>query len=361
MELKEFLALFRRRVWLLVLGLLVGLLGGYLASYYMEPVYEASSKLMISREVQEINPDFIGLSGQQLVQTYIQILKAKSLIDTTSERVGTEVASEQILVRQIPDTQIIEITVEDRNPDRVALIANTIAIVLIEQDGKMQTGQYTSMEDHLAEQVVQVKAQIDTLQSEYDQAYKLDYQAQLSKLDEQIVNTQTELSSLQIEIAALNSDYRQADKLLEAEKQVRVDQLQSLSVIYEQLRANMLILGRPVEYSTREVTPQMQQLQRMIELYQSLYLTHIEDLERMRLDRLGQTPNIILLEMATLPKKPVRPIPLLYTLLSGVVGVMLTVGLVFFIEALRDEQAPPEEVEQVAPDKKKGKRTKKAA
>jgi polysaccharide biosynthesis transport protein len=204
MELKEFLSTLTRWVWLIIVGLLVGLVSGYIVSYYMEPVYEASTKLMISRQIQDENPNFAGLNSQQLVQTYIQLLQTKPLLNTTSERIGIEIDSEQVLVQQIPDTQIIEIKVDDHDPEQSARIANTMVLVLLEQNEDMQTGQYAALESRLTKQVNQVEIQIDALQQEYDQSVEVDYQDQLKKVDEQIADIQAEISSLQAEIAVLN-------------------------------------------------------------------------------------------------------------------------------------------------------------
>jgi hypothetical protein len=110
---------------------------------------------------------------------------------------------------------------------------------------------------------------------------------------------------------------------------------------YEQIRANLLVLGRPVQYSNLEVAPRLQQLQSTLNLYQGLYLTLVEELERVRLARLQQTLNVIHIEEASIPETPVRPVPLLYTLLSGIVGMSLALGLVFFIEALQSEPKTP--------------------
>ena len=133
MDIIYYFNLFKRWAWLLALGLFFGLIGGYLVSYFQEPVYEATTKLMITRQIQNENPDFAGLNSQQLVQTYVEILKTKPLLDTASERVGIEIDPEDITVQQILDTQIIEIKVEDYNPEKAADLANTMVLVLIEQ------------------------------------------------------------------------------------------------------------------------------------------------------------------------------------------------------------------------------------
>jgi succinoglycan biosynthesis transport protein ExoP len=344
MELKELLNTVRRWAWLMALGLLVGLLGGYLVSHYMEPVYEVSTKLMISRSIQDENPDLAGLNSQQLVQTYVQISKTKPLLDTTMEKAGVKVASDQISVHQIPDTQIVEIRIDDSNPDTAALVANTMVQVLIDRNKEIQTSQYNALEDRLSKQVEQVKTQIDDLQAEYDQAYGLDYQDQLSKVDNQITEIQTELASLQVEMDALKPAYNSNDRILMAEKQTRVDQLQSLYVTYEQIRANLIVLGKPIQSGNVGASPRLQQLQSTLDLYQKLNLTLVGDLENARLSRLQQTPNLVQIEEAVVPDKPVRPIPPLYTLLGGMIGFMLATGVVFFIGILQSDQKISDEV-----------------
>ncbi|MBN1450310.1 MAG: hypothetical protein JW963_04775 [Anaerolineales bacterium] len=344
MDIIYYFNLFKRWFWLLALGLFIGLIGGYLISYFQEPVYKASTKLMISRQIQNENPDFAGLNSQQLVQTYVEILKTRPLLNATSERVSVEIDSEQISVQQLLDTQIIQIQVEDRNPEKASQFANTMVLILIDQNEDMQAGQYAATENRLIEQVEQVKMQIDALQLEYDQASNMGYQNQLALVDEQINTIQTELSTLQIEIERLNPGYRETDRILLAEKQIRVAQLQSMFETYERIRANLLILRRPLETSESREDPRLQQLQSTINLYQELYLTLVEELEKVRLARLQQTPNVIQIEEATTPQKPVRPIPILYTAVSGMVGLMMAVIFVFLFEDWQKNQARWEKV-----------------
>lgn len=369
MELKDLIATFQRWVWLLVLGLLVGLLAGFLASKFIRPVFEASTKIMISREIQNENTDLAGLNSQQLVQTYVQILNTKPLLDETSKRVGVEIDPNNVSIQQVLDTQIIDIKVEDYDPENAALIANTMVQVLDEQNEETQTGQYTALENRLTTQLEQVKKQIDTLEAEYNQGYEIDYQDQMRKVDEQITNTKSEISTLQAEIAALNPNYKTEDKVLVAEKQAQVQQLQSMYNIYEQIRANLLILGRPSQTGTSEIPPSKQQLLSTIELYRNLYLTYTEDLENAKLARVQQTPTIVQIEAAFVPEKPIRPISSLYIALSGMVGIMIAIGIVFFSEALRDNspfikepiQAGSEKkANEQIPEKKRRTRTEKA-
>jgi uncharacterized protein involved in exopolysaccharide biosynthesis len=355
MDIIYYFNLFKRWAWLLAVGLFMGLIGGYLTSHFQEPVYKASTKLMISRQIQNENPDFAGLNSQQFVQTYVEILKTKPLINTASERVGIKINSEDVTVQQLLETQIIEIKVESYNPEKAAEFANTMVQILIEQNENMQAGQYAASENRLIEQIEQVKQQIDALQTEYDRASTKDYQDQLTLVDEQINAIQTELSTLQTEIERLNPGYREADRILMAEKQIRVTQLQSMFQTYEQIRANLLVLKRPMVSGDTKDDSRLQQLQSTINLYQNLYLTSVEELEKVRLARLQQTPNVVHIEEATTPKNPIRPIPILYTAISGMVGLILAVIFVFLFEVWQKYQEPSDKVELSESETKKDK------
>jgi uncharacterized protein involved in exopolysaccharide biosynthesis len=341
MEIKHLLSLIRRWAWLLALGLVVGSLAGFFASNMQEPTYEASAKLLVSSELQGEKTGFAGLNNQQLVQTYIQMLKTKHLRDATSDRLGININPGQVSIKQVPDTQMIEIRVEHNNPEEVALIANTIVTVLMEENAAMQSGQYLALEASLSSQLEQVKKQITIAEAQYDQVSEQDYQNQLSQVDEQIAAIQVELSALQTEIAGLFTAVNVEGKAQLAEKQLRVSQLQSNIKIYEDLRANLLVLKKPIQTGKPDDDPRLQQLRSTIDLYQKLYLDILSKLESTRLARLQLTSNTVNIEEAFVPSEPVRPIPMVYGLLSGVVGLALAGSVVALLEMLGEDLGLP--------------------
>jgi uncharacterized protein involved in exopolysaccharide biosynthesis len=326
---------------LLALGLVVGSITGFFASRTQEPVYEASAKLLVSSELQGEKTGFAGLNNQQLVQTYVQMLKTKHLRDTTSERLGIKIDPGQVNIKQVADTQMIEIRVEHNDPEEVAVIANTMLTVLMEENVAMQSGQYLAQEASLSSQLEQVKKQITTAEAQYDQAAEEDYRIQLSQVDEQIMVIQNELSALQTEIAQLARVGSVEGQAQLAEKELRVAQLQSNIRIYEDLRANLLVLKKPVQTGRTDDNPRLQQLRSTINLYQELYIDLLAKLESTRLARLQQTPNAVQIEAAFVPSAPVRPIPMMYALLSGVVGLALAGAVVALLEVLREDLGVP--------------------
>ena len=116
MELRDYLAMARRWAWLLAIGLVLGAVVGVLLSLYQSPAYRASTRILVLRAPQEKTTDYTYLSDQQLVQTYIQLLTTRPVLENASARLGYWVSSNQVSVQQIRDTQAIQLAVEDEDP-----------------------------------------------------------------------------------------------------------------------------------------------------------------------------------------------------------------------------------------------------
>jgi capsular exopolysaccharide synthesis family protein len=345
MELKEYFRIVQRWLWLLVLGLVLGGVGGYLGSRMQDPVYQASTRAMVMRPPLEQSSDLTFYSDQQLVQTYIQLLTTQPVLEAASERLGYAVKKEQVSVQQSRDTQIIQVTVEDRDRERVADIANVLVEVLIEQNDNLQAGRFASTEESIQAQITQVEGQLSLIQGQVDQISTKSFQDQLEEVRAQIEPLETEVSALQQEIAALPT-WNTENRVKIAEKQARIEQIEPLLNLYQQIYSNLIVLGKPLDASS-DTTSRLAQLQSTLGLYQQLYLNLLSSLETVRLARLQNTPNIVLIEPAVRPGAPIRPRTLVNTALSMAVGLMLAAGIVFLIEYLDDTLKTPEDVARV--------------
>ena len=82
------------------------------------------------------------------------------------------------------------------------------------------------------------------------------------------------------------------------------------------------------------------------QLRQSLaYL--LQSFESIRLAEAQSTSNIVVVEPATQPVIPIRPRTVQNTLLGALVGLMLSIGVVFLIEYLDDRIRSPEQIDKV--------------
>ena len=62
MDLRLLIMMVRRWAWLLILGLILGLGAGYLATSYQTPFYEASTKLLVMRTPLALVLDLVPLA-----------------------------------------------------------------------------------------------------------------------------------------------------------------------------------------------------------------------------------------------------------------------------------------------------------
>ncbi len=84
----------------------------------------------------------------------------------------------------------------------------------------------------------------------------------------------------------------------------------------------------------------------LTQLRQSLaYL--LQSFENIRLAEAQSTSNIVVVEPATRPVSPIRPRTTQNTLLGALVGLMLSIGVVFLIEYLDDRIRSPEQIDKI--------------
>ncbi|MCJ7432274.1 MAG: Wzz/FepE/Etk N-terminal domain-containing protein, partial [Anaerolineales bacterium] len=334
MELKDYLSLVRRWAWVLVAGLVLGALGGMLGSVFQTPVYQASTRLLVMRAPQEKSTDYTYLSDQQLVQTYIQLLTTRPVLEGASAALGFVVDIGQISVQQTRDTQAIQLTVEDQNPQRAADIANILVQVLINQNEVIQAGRYTLTEQSIQAQITQIENQISAMGTEIDAVSAETVIQQQKQVEAQIATLQAEVTQLQNDIRTLTPPTTNEQQLLLSEKQARLDQIQPVLLLYQQIYSDLVVLGKPA--NSGDGTSRLAQLQTTLQLYQHIYINLLNNLEAIRLARLQNTPNVVQIESAVVPARPVRPRPVVNTVLGAVVGLLLAGGIAFLIEYLDD-------------------------
>jgi non-specific protein-tyrosine kinase len=353
MEIRKYFLLLKKWFWLLVIGGMLGGAGGFLLSRLTTPIYQAQTKILVTSNRQDPNFEFAYLSDQQLLETYIEMLQTRPILDAIVKKVGFEFKPGQIAIVQVRQTQIILIAVEDQDPTRAAQIANALVEVLIEQSDKLQAGKYASVEASLKVQIQDVEKQIELLRAEFDQISQQEIQEQLSQVEKQIEILQDEVAALEKEIAQLSTiplnetrDQASARQAQLAEKQAQLQRVQPLLLNYQQIRSNLLFLGQPALGANTRSDFRTLQLQSTLSLYQQLYLNLLNNLESLQLLRLQYTPNIDQIEPAIPPEKPVRPSTLRYLIMGVVAGVALLGAVVVAIEFLDDTIKSPKDIMQ---------------
>ncbi len=335
----------RRWAWLLITGLILGALVGLVVSILQSPVYESSTRILVMRAPQEKTNDYTYLSDQQLVQTYIQLLTTKPVLQRTSETLGSSIKASQVKVDQINDTQAIQVTVEDENPQRSSDIANILVQVLISQNEIIQSARYASTEQSIQAQITQIENQIRSMGTEIENISAETVVEQQKQVEFQIASLQAEVTQLQNDIQIIKSSSVPGQQTQLAEKEARLNQILPVLTLYQQTYTDLVVLGKPV--TLNDGATRLTQLQSTMQLYQEIYTNLLNNLESIRLARLQNTPNVVQIESASPPSNPVRPKPFTNTGLAAVIGLLLAGGIAFLIEYIDDTIRSPEDIERV--------------
>ncbi|MCE5208164.1 MAG: hypothetical protein LLG42_07610 [Chloroflexi bacterium] len=348
METKNVLFMLRRWSWFLLLAFAIGLLGGFIVSTIMTPIYKAETKVLISRDPQAATAEFPNLNDTQLVQTYVELLSTNQLRDQVSVMVGRQIYKEDVIVEQLRDTQIIQIAVENKDPEMAQKIANSMVSLLELQIKDMQDKQYLATETSLEEQAAQAKTEMESLQSEIDTFLTQDTESNLAEVNTQIATLENQITVLQSEIAVLGLPTETAAVAQLAEKESQLSMLQNLLAQYQSIHTNLLFLGKPYEAGAGVTNARLDQLQSTLAYYEQIYLGYLSSLEDLRLLRMQNTPTITQIEPAVAPETPDRPVPIIYTAVAGLAGLIIAVIAMIVIELLDDTVKTPEDVEQIA-------------
>jgi len=334
MEIKFYLQILIRWIRPLLICIFLGVGIGYVTSRLEEPTYQASTKILISKDLSDQSSQFAAMNSQQIIDTNVQLLISRRVTDEVSRRLNFEINLKEFgSVQQIRTTNVIEIIMKDSNPQRAAAIANMLVEVLIDQN--TQASIHASTEENLTKNITQIEDQISTLQAEINQVSDEKIQSQLKQVNGQITDLQEEILNLTAEIGSLTSinftTTEQSSQLIE--KQAQMTQLQSLLAQYQQIRINLEYAGKPIPNSSNPAGDlQLQLLQSTLDRYQKNYLDLLDNLQAVQLSHLRSNPMIDQIGIATPPTKPIHPRPIIYTILGGIIGLMLAIGTIFIYE-----------------------------
>lgn len=135
-DLKQYLEILQRWWWLMVACVLVASVSSYIGTLGMPRIYQATTTVMIGQTLQQANPSSSDIYiSQQLAQTYAEMVKRRPVLLGAAGALGLEYvpSAGDISTRQVPGTQLLEISVRDTIPLRAQALADEIAHQLILQ------------------------------------------------------------------------------------------------------------------------------------------------------------------------------------------------------------------------------------
>lgn len=169
MDLRDYLSLLRQRRWVMFIAVSVVVAAAVGVSLFQTPVYAAHSRVVLqaSRTVFEVG------SGQQTLspvraQTEIQIIESAPVRDLVRERLGV---APRPNVRQVGQTDVIEIGAESTDPKMAANIANAYAESYIEFRRNQAVENLLAAGEQISRKVADLQKQIDEVTATANAAF----------------------------------------------------------------------------------------------------------------------------------------------------------------------------------------------
>lgn len=135
-SLKDLFQTVKKRLWLIgLITLMLATTTAIISYFVMSPVYSAKTQLLVnqSKSEQQLYNNNQVQTDIQLVNTYSLIIKTPKILEQVKKELNlkqtVEELNEQVSVSNAPDTQVVEISVEDKSPKEAVQIANTTASV----------------------------------------------------------------------------------------------------------------------------------------------------------------------------------------------------------------------------------------
>lgn len=210
MELRQYVALLRKWLWLVVLCTVLAGATAFFVSRQSTKIYQASAMLMVSQAVNSSASAVYSdiLSSERLARTYANLLTTKPVLEETARRLGVEAEGlgRVITVTPVRDTQLLQIKVEGPDRELIAQIANTLPQVFIERNREMQLGRVLESKAGLQKEIDSTLEDIARTQAALNEATD----------DVQRTRLETSLAQYRSTYSNLVNSYQQAS-LVEAQ------------------------------------------------------------------------------------------------------------------------------------------------
>jgi capsular polysaccharide biosynthesis protein len=137
-SLKDLVRTLRKRIWVVLLAIVLIEALAVSSSLLQEPRYEASIQILVGQR-SDVNPTFAlsVLDLQQLTLTMSQAVNTRPVAEAVTRRLNLSMTPEDLLANldseALEETQFIEVTYRDSDPQRAERVVNAIGEAFSEQ------------------------------------------------------------------------------------------------------------------------------------------------------------------------------------------------------------------------------------
>jgi polysaccharide biosynthesis transport protein len=144
MELIRYVRIVRRRLWLIAIcPIVAGGLAGII-SFVIPPTYEAQVVLVVrpAQPLPSTDPTAAALTSDQILRTYASLMIQRPLLESVSTDLGLSITpaelKKKITVTPEPNTNLLDVSVQDSNPSQARELANRLVADFIAEVKQIQ-------------------------------------------------------------------------------------------------------------------------------------------------------------------------------------------------------------------------------
>ncbi|WP_201319182.1 YveK family protein [Paenibacillus sp. EPM92] len=139
LDLRDYIKIIRKRIWLILIFVLVCTIStGVVSYFFMAPVYEASTKLIVNKSneqqgLQQVDINSVNLNIR-LIDTYKEVIKTPRIMGkVAAEYPQFNLTAEQLIdkvrVSSVNNTQVMTLVVQDNSYNKAVDIVNAVSKV----------------------------------------------------------------------------------------------------------------------------------------------------------------------------------------------------------------------------------------
>lgn len=166
MRLKEYIKLIKNKAWIIILTTVVFMASaGLITSCFITPVYEANTTMIV--DINQSPEEISTVTGEQLTSSqkltviYGEIIKSRAVLSGVAKALNLDISGNEIrdkvTITQIKDTQMMNISVLDKDPKQAKDIANTIPVIFKEEAKRIVKANDVKVIDKALEPITPIK------------------------------------------------------------------------------------------------------------------------------------------------------------------------------------------------------------
>ena len=322
-SLQDYIRVLRKRKWIIFTVVITALLVVLIANFFMSPVYKATTTILISKSgVQQAifgsvegNPIF---GGADEIETQIEILKSYSIAQGVAEKLSADifekVQAENFAKKKESYGWLINIL--DRLYSKIKNVVASIIVVNKDKNNNIK------VESHPKDIIKQIRNSITVNSVKDTNMIEISCENNNPELAAEIANTITAVfvdKSLIINRSKASEVKKFIEEqLLEKEKELTEEE--------EKLQYEKSLEKLP----DKEL--RLARLERAVKVSENIYLILLEKYQEARINEVMEFRDIRIIDKALAPDEPIKPRKMLNLAIGGILGLMLGVMLVFFME-----------------------------